>query len=203
MPARHRRYGDAQRLRHHDPSHCLLGRQAERFGGLALPCGNGEDRAAEYLGQIGRGIDRKAGDQRQKLRGERQSADGSEAPRPRQIDPAPQQERHQGDAGEGQRSARANGSSPHGTQQDRTDDDRDEQDRPSRIGQGERGEVQSPIIEVERSDGARAGSGQTEQQRDVPDEHLEQQGNIANQLDVKAGEPRNVPSWCFSSNPKH
>ena len=62
-----------------------------------------------------------------------------------------------------------------------------------RIGQGERGEVQSPIIEVERSDGARAGSGQTEQQRGVPDEHLEQQRNIANQLDIKAGEPRKQP----------
>src|SRR3546814_20242358 len=78
------------------------------------------------------------------------SSDVCSSDLPRQIDPAPQQERHQGDAGEGQRSARANGSSPHGTQQDRTGDDRDEQDRPSRIGQGERGEVQSPIIEVER-----------------------------------------------------
>ena len=53
--------------------------------------------------------------------------------------------------------------------------------------------MQPPIVEIERTDGSCGGTRQPEQQYGVPDEHLEQQRDVADQFDIEAGKLRKRP----------
>jgi hypothetical protein len=202
--ARQRRDDDPHRLRDHDEAQRLPGTQPERARGLGLALRHREDAGPHHLGDEARGVGDEPDQERHELRIELHAAAEVEALKTRDVEGdrlAADQGEHDPDerreADDEAERAQPDGVLPSGLlllpfrpdmEGDRADDagHEHERDEPGVLGEDRLRQVEAALVEEEKvADVERLPRvGQGREHRDVPEQELQQQREVADHLDI-------------------